>query len=563
MFASLAFGWFALLPDDYERLGKHTLGGATFVSNFVLYGEGGYWDIEGTRKILLHLWSLGVEEQYYLLFPIALFVMYKIKLPLPALIALGTIASFALNVYCSYYHYVFNFYMPFTRFWELLAGSMLALYLRKPNITKLPAKTLDILSVIGVIAIFYSAIGLHQQGFPGYQALLPVIGTSLIIYAGANAKIPFVSRVLTFRPLVGVGLISYPLYLWHWVLLSFAWIILGGWDTKSYELIELRMALIVIAVMLSIFTYYLIERPIRFGKKGKGIKTIALAIALVATGAIGGILYAKNGAPFARGSISENDMRVISEIVAKPSFWTDKTNEKICRQKFNATYYCQYADTLGAETIALVGDSHAEYAFDTVAEFNKRRGINTLLLAAPGVTNPIIGKREYTEETLTNLINDRSVRKVFIIFRGAAYFYGFDANQNDFPIISAETYKSRLQYFADRLNEADKRVYIVGENPELAKHVRYMFPLQLFYKINASLLPVKQDVFDRQKTYLEILSTIKGATIIRVIDVFCPNDKCRIFDDNGSPLYYDNNHLSVNAGGRFLVEKILKPYLEE
>jgi peptidoglycan/LPS O-acetylase OafA/YrhL len=569
MLVSLAFGWFALLPDDYERLGKHTLGGATFVSNIVLWieswSDAGYWDVESHRKVLLHLWSLGVEEQFYLCFPLALWFIYVKKLKTTIVLATVALISFVISLGAYYtHHFNIGFWTPAARFWELLLGSILAAYLREANLNKPSDFLLNLFSCLGFCLLLYSVFALSSNGFPNYAALSPTVGTAMLIYVGSFSKTKPLYRVLSFRPIVGVGLISYPLYLWHWVLLSFAWIIVGGWETKGFELIGFRALLILIAFVLSILTYYLIEKPIRFGKKRKGLKAVVLLIALVVVGAVGGTLCAKNGAPFARGTINENDMRVIKEIIAKPSFWMDKTNEKICKQKFKATKGCQYADAFGSETIALVGDSHADCTFDTVAEFNKQRGVNTLLLSAAGIANPIMGEREYTEETLTNLTNEPSIRKVFIIFRGAAYLSGFDANQNNFPIIGEENYKSRLQYFVDRLNETNKHVYIVGENPELINDIRYMIKFQPLRPTRDQLqFNYKQDVLDRQKNYLEILPQIKGATIIYVINAFCPEDKCRIFDDNGAPLYYDDDHLSVNAGGRFLVEKVLKPYLDE
>jgi peptidoglycan/LPS O-acetylase OafA/YrhL len=570
MLFSLILGWFALLPDDYEILGKHTLGGAAFVSNIVLWieswSDAGYWDVESYRKILLHLWSLGVEEQFYLCFPLALWFIYAKKLKTTiALIAIALISlAISLAAYHSH-HFNIGFWTPAARFWELLIGSILAAYLRETNGVKPSDLALNLLSYFGFCLLIYSVFALSSKGFPGYMALCPTIATALLIYAGGfnKAKPVLISRLLSYKPIVGVGLISYPLYLWHWVLLSFAWIIVGGWDTKSYELATLRVFLIVIAIILSILTYYFVERPIRFAKEGRGVKTICLLIALMAIGGAGWLLYAKNGAAFERGGITMNDMRLLNEINAKASRWLDLTNEQECKQKFKATYYCQYINAGGAKTIALVGDSHAEVSFDTIAEFNKARGVNTLLLAAGGDSNPIIGDQAYTEETLNNLIGDQSIREVFIIIRGSVYMLGWDIIGGEYNKLGKEDYKNKLQYFVDRLNKANKQVYIVAENPELSRHIRYILPMQQFYKIDASHFPLKADVFSRQKIYLEILSEIKGATIIHTIDAFCPDDQCLILDANGLPIYRDGNHLSVNAGGRFLVEKVLKPYLDE
>ncbi|MDR1349746.1 MAG: acyltransferase, partial [Zoogloeaceae bacterium] len=129
----LAFGWFALWPEDYQNLGKHTAGGAAFISNFLFWQEAGYFDVAAERKPLLHLWSLGVEEQFYIVFPISLWLLWRMKLRILAGIALFAFVSFVLNfaVYRSYPD--FDFYFPLTRFWELLAGAVLWLVLRDEN----------------------------------------------------------------------------------------------------------------------------------------------------------------------------------------------------------------------------------------------------------------------------------------------------------------------------------------------------------------------------------------------------------------------------------------------
>ncbi|MDR0747458.1 MAG: acyltransferase, partial [Helicobacteraceae bacterium] len=544
---------------------KHTLGGATFVSNFILYFEGGYWDVESHRKVLLHLWSLGVEEQFYLVFPIVLFVIYKLSVSSSfvwkrlfiALLALFLL-SLALNLSLSKIDRDLDFYMPFTRFWELLAGSLLALYLRKPDRAKPSSKVLIALLVIGVALLINASFTTTQRGFPGYKALFPVIGTALVIYAGSfnSVKLSLINRILSFRPIVGVGLISYPLYLWHWVLLSFAWIIVGGWNAKSFELVGLRGSLILIAIALSILTYYLIERPIRFGKKGRGIKAILLVVALVGVGLYGAFAYKFNNLlmPFKIESLKD-----VSQALSGYKFieYID------CKKQYRITNgYCIFNDQNGSETIAIMGDSFSWASFQAIAEFNAKKGRNTLSIydvghlnsgKVDGSLNPVWGQfaaNDYKDKVFDLVTYDNQIRKVFFIV-------------NPHSIEPIDFY-NRIQNSVDRLIEANKKVYVVANQPWLPKHIKDIIvfnPLKL--KLRDDFEIYREERFKAHKEYYEEFAKIKGATIISTFDIFCPTEKCLYLDENGIPLYSDHAHLSVTAGGRFLVEKVLKPYLDE
>src|SRR5262245_40012984 len=215
--ACLALGWLVLLPDEYAQLGKHVAAGAGVVSNIALWREAGYFDSAAELKPLLHLWSLGVEEQYYLAWPLLLLLFRRHMGWM--IVALGA-ASFALNIWMVGTHPTAAFYLPFTRFWELLAGSYLAFAVRKEN----PS---PYFSMVGAGLIVLGFILLEpQKAFPGWWALLPVLGAALLIRAGPQGWVN--RRVLAHPAMVFVGLISYPLYLWHWPLLTYARIVHGG-----------------------------------------------------------------------------------------------------------------------------------------------------------------------------------------------------------------------------------------------------------------------------------------------------------------------------------------------
>jgi len=216
----LALGYLTMLPGDYASLGWHTVAAAAFAGNIQNYAEAGYFDVPAATKPLLHLWSLGVEEQFYLIFPTILITVWRLKSARLLLVALGA-SSFVLNVTLVHRHPSFAFYLPLTRFWEFMAGAMLADGASNTRFSRFAGsencRIRDSASAAGMLLIAGGLLLARDDGFPGWMATLPVAGTALIIWAGPKS---WFNRNFLSRPwLVFVGLISYPLYLWHWPLL--------------------------------------------------------------------------------------------------------------------------------------------------------------------------------------------------------------------------------------------------------------------------------------------------------------------------------------------------------
>ncbi|MBI3903148.1 MAG: acyltransferase [Nitrosomonadales bacterium] len=296
--ACYALGWFVLLSDEYRQLGKHIAAGAGFVSNLFFWQEAGYFDNAAETKPLLHLWSLGVEEQFYIIWPLLLYWAWKKRTNL-LFVTLAIIAvSFAVNVDKVSGDAAQAFYSPLSRFWELTFGSMLAgftLYEMswkgglKRRMGAVPAGVFpgqagpmlqNIRSAFGLLLIGAAVLLVSKEKvFPGWWALLPTLGASLIISAGPQAWLN--RTLLSSRAMVWIGLISYPLYLWHWPLLSFAYIVKSGEPTPV-----MRMALVLLAVVLAGLTYRLVERPLRFGRELRA-KVFALCVLMLAVGIAG------------------------------------------------------------------------------------------------------------------------------------------------------------------------------------------------------------------------------------------------------------------------------------
>jgi peptidoglycan/LPS O-acetylase OafA/YrhL len=280
LLATYAIGWRVLLPSEFAQLGTNTIAGAAFFANIALQLQSGYFDIEAAKKPLLHLWSLGIEEQFYIAWPLLLLVAGRFRNGALRLIAAVGLVSFAVNVSMVHAHPEATFYLPITRAWELLAGAFL-------TYSRLQARRwANPLALTGGAMILLAAFALSPKtAFPGWPALLPVLGTAAVI---ASPSSIINRRMLSSSPFVSVGLISYPLYLWHWPLLVYATAVASPLnDTK-------RAAVLVFALVLSWVTYRLVENPIRRGGFGER-KALSLGFGMACMAGLGLWTVAEEG----------------------------------------------------------------------------------------------------------------------------------------------------------------------------------------------------------------------------------------------------------------------------
>lgn len=247
---TLMAGLFLLLPADFRRLGTSAMAAVAFLPNLSLWVEGGYFDVGSYTKPLKHLWSLGVEEQFYFVWPILVLCFGRGR-HFPIVLCLAALASLTLCILVSPVDRDAAFYLPQYRFWELAAGCLLAMSPQWKG-----AWLNHVLSIIAGLGLLASVFLVSEDGFPGYAALLPVAATALLIATGPSSVIN--ARGLASAPLTWLGRISYPLYLWHWPLLVFAWVTFGP------ELsVPLLMAILGFAVILAATTYYWVELALR------------------------------------------------------------------------------------------------------------------------------------------------------------------------------------------------------------------------------------------------------------------------------------------------------------
>lgn len=282
---TLLLGWWLLLPDDFKAYGTSLWSSALFGSNIAFWqSSGDYFATPSEHQPLLHMWSLSVEEQFYIFFPLLIFALYKFKVQrfaIPFLLAIFLI-SLAISVYGAVYVPVATFYLLPTRAWELLAGGLLAYGIVSAPQNRIQA---EIENLVGLALIVASIFLLNSHSFfPGAAAVLPVLGAVLILHAGTGNWPTTVSNLLTLWPVRFIGLISYSLYLWHWPIIVFT----------RYYLVEIGLPEMILMVLASVVvaaaSWRYIEAPFRQRRDGLSqTRLFAVAGGLLATLAVAGV----------------------------------------------------------------------------------------------------------------------------------------------------------------------------------------------------------------------------------------------------------------------------------
>jgi peptidoglycan/LPS O-acetylase OafA/YrhL len=385
-------GWFLLSPGEYSQLGKHILGGASFSSNLIFWSESGYFDASADTKPLLHLWSLGIEEQFYILWPFILWGAFRWRLN--PLLVIGSILaiSFLSNLTSSYHKPIDAFYLPLNRFWELLIGALIA-YGQIHTSTQLQEKIdsfKNLYSALGLALLLVSLIYIDKNDrFPGWWALLPCLSTALLIIGGPYA---WLNRcILSQRILVWIGLISFPLYLWHWPLLTF-YRLQSLHDISNSEYI----ALIVLSVALATVTFLFIEK--RFRHSYGMHKLTVLTLGMFAIGFIGFNCYVREGMPF-RKIAQEKFNYQLEQAYGSTNCFSQSTSDhgEICTNKLNSE--------LGLSPVFLWGDSHAAHLHAGIMEHASQSRI-VLYDGSLSACPPILHFSPRQESSSTASINE-------------------------------------------------------------------------------------------------------------------------------------------------------------
>ena len=549
----IIFGWFYLFVDEYKHLNVHIGSASISILNFVLWNEaGGYFDNSSQTKPLLHLWSLAIEGQFYVLWPLLLLLAWKLKFNLLKIIIILITASFILNFNVFKFDTVTNFYSPFSRFWEFLIGSLTAwimLYKKESNIKY----TLDnISSFLGIILLIYGFLYINKNSnYVDKLVLIPILGTALIIAAGPNT---FVNKtILSNKIIVWLGLISFPLYLYHWPLFSFTRIV-GGEQLSE----GIRLSIILFSIVLAHITYKFIENPIRFRNNNR-TKVFSLITSMVLIGYVSYNISFTSGLSFRKIAKQTQDFEYNPNIDGYLQ----------CNFKDIVLNYCMISNTKNPNSI-IIGDSHAKDKFHGLVNLDNKN--NWMLLGhdscPPVLGVSVEGDQKGCEEKFKFIIEfvskNKNIKNVVLSFYGN-YFkneaYAADHLKNKFGPdnikFSSSTFignKNNLFYNGlnsaiKKLTENEKLVTVFIDVPELP-----FFPKDCFRNILKKCVISKDEVMKRQMDFRYIVDRLKNSNpnlrIFDPIEMFCNKKECT-YKKNDVILYRDSHHLTLRGSNLF------------
>lgn len=575
LLACMVAGWLVLFSFEYKALGKHVAASAAFVSNFVLWNEAGYFDKVAATKPLLHIWSLGIEEQFYIVWPLLLYLVWKRKAATLALLLLLLASSFAVNVLSS--DLAADFYSPLTRFWELMAGAVLA-YLSlyrddlPETIRKLPQPALqtigasaapgpitrNVIAVTGLLLIIAAALAINEtKWFPGWWALLPVAGTYLMIAAGPRTWIN--NNLLATRGLVAIGLISYPLYLWHWPLLSFIRIVNGTAPSPATAALA-----ILLSFALGWLTYLVIEKPLRFGKPAL-LKAAVLFIVMGMTGSAGYAVYANSGLPYRNTSAEE--------IVAAAQDYDH--SDGLTAGNSDAERTVLVGDSTMGQYIPRVRKLIEQHAID----LNRNRIVVALQAGCPPI--PDIASDQFRlcapfVDKVLPMLDDKKVKTVALAafwtteLTTAQYFLRGDKSKVFLPDSEAARDRAIGNFAAliSRLVNDGKRVFVLLETPSSeAYDPETMLPTgwhRLLGRPKISESPKRSEIekfVGKTSDKIQRVAEAAGARVIRPLDYLCDNDICPICAQDGHLMYFNYDHLrrSYVRDNATYIDQIFRP----
>ncbi len=594
LIACFAFGWFVLLADEYKQLGKHIAAGAVFISNFSLWNEAGYFDNSAETKPLLHLWSLGIEEQFYIIWPLFLWFAWKCKFNLLTITILVAIASFVLNIKGIKHDMVATFYSPQTRFWELLSGSLLAwftLYKKDASANvkhkldlwlsrivysekqEADGKTLsNFLSFFGLLLLLYGFWRINKElSFPGKWALVPVLGAALIITAGSKAWVN--RRILSNKVAVWFGLISFPLYLWHWPILSFARIVESEFPSRN-----IRIAAVVLSILLAWLTYKLVERPVRFGKHSKA-KLAVLVVLMTIVGYVGYNNFSRDGLPF-----REFNKKFItySESIKVPN------RAKECFEipyayKKNGDWFCDLGEISSPVEYFAYGDSHAlslipaleEFAIESKLriQFTGTSGCPSLLgiQSIRGESGIEMYNCKELNERIFNYVKTSGIKSVILANRWTYYVESlsrpaeFNAIARDLTLPIDKSSSTRdllwaIKNTVSRYSSIGVKVVFIEDNPQQIYEPKDVLRKGRGNESDYLKLSVSTDEHVRNQKLVNEALRSSGAKVINLDDVLCSETICPLVA-NSKFLYSDDDHLSV--AGSIFVSKALSTRLKQ
>lgn len=587
LFFTLLLGWFVLLSDEYLQLSKHTLAGALFFSNFQLLSEAGYFDKLSDTKHLLHLWSLAIEEQFYILWPMLLYFLWKLKLNIRKVIFFLIVLSFILCLIISSRNTSQAFYLPHTRFWELAVGgyfSTLNLNIYKKcqynlfflgfvyNLRINLIKLRHLFSLLGTLIIGISIFKIDATlEFPSYFALFPVIGATLLIVAG---PVSFINKqFLSQKLLVWIGLISYPIYLWHWPILTYMRVVFN----QSPPGLIMKLVAILLTFVLSVLTYSLLEKKIRHGKfldyKSYGLIVLWLILILIAE-----CIQFEKGIPSRERErnnfVSYFDatfpnwnyfyrIDLAKEWRADCAFFDSETYLKFgtleggvidSKPKKSISENCYLRDNRFSKSALVWGDSHAQ-------------------ALAPGITRKLPSNWQFLQVASSGCVASISVTRPSENSQcDMSNYTAMRAVENARPDVVVIAQSSghnieNMKKISTKLNQMGiNKILFMGPTPKWTTELPKIFARSLWVtKPQKTYLGVNTDVIELDSQLkMAFYSMPKNTQYVSVIDLFCDEVGCLTYTGESirdTLTTWDNSHFTPSASiylaQNLLIKKIV------
>lgn len=559
----LPFAWAWMLPDQLRDFSQSVAAVALFASNILFWNENGYFAAAAETKPLLHTWSLAVEEQFYILFPVALLALWRggwrwVIGGLAACLLIG----FAAGEWASRAMPSAAFYLLPFRAFELLAGALLAVWLaRNPIVPR------DWLGAAGLALILASIFWVDgATRWPSPATLMPVLGTVLVILFAAGTSLT--ARLLSTPPMLAIGLISYSAYLWHQPAFAFARIrSIGEPDTL------LMLGLSIGCFVPAYFSWRYVELPFRQRRVLPDLPALfavagALSVVMVVIGTFG---YLQRGFP-ERFPVS------VLATLNVPRGDKNACYSELTAARIEQGDICRFGDPQAAPSIAVIGDSHAARLIDSLDEHLRKAAragatVNAgwcAPLMAFGTENPRKNPacRGLMQAAFARVLDDANIETVILFAEWANYTtghrhndrhvaaYSFGDQANDDPGANPEIFERALLHTVQSLSAAGKRIIILGSAPEYHLSVPEALATAEQRNLSPDRLALEISEFRARNSDVEEglnrLESESVARVIRLAPLFCDTRACRPVDDQGLPLYSDGNHLNRRGADRVI-----------
>jgi peptidoglycan/LPS O-acetylase OafA/YrhL len=545
--ACLPFAALWMLPSEFKAFGRSLFHSVLMVANFDLWGDD-YFSPSGELKPLLHMWSLAVEEQFYLLFPPLLWLLYKgTHRWMSAVVAALAAVSFVLTWPLSAIDPDANFYLPFSRLWELAGGALLAIH--RPDTIRLAEPAKAVLAGLGLVAIVGSCLLLKPvPHHPGPVTLIPVIGALMVIAFASSHNLA--GRLLSLKPVVWIGLISYSLYLWHQPVFAFA-------RLRMIEPVSpgVYLALIVLTVALAVFSYLFVETPFRRGRLFAARRILGFAggagMALMIAGMV---IASAQGFPVRAGGAEAG--RVASMGLGRRC---DGILTPACVTK-------------PEPSMAVWGDSFAMHLFDGIASSERADapGLAQLNKSSCGPLPdvvPALPNRpaewpaeclDYNAGVRSYLNSNPSLRYVVLSSQFHTYLEGRPLIGRDGRLKEGdyETVRQDLEQNLDWLGSVGLKPVVFAPPPRNGRDAGLCVARRRMLGLDEAFCDPKradERVFDAAIERL-MGDISKRFPVVSLTDYLCDDDRCRVIDE-GVSLYYDDGHFSPQ-GSRHLGRRL-------